>query len=35
LPICFQVVREHRGRIEVASRLGEGTRFTVVLPLEG
>jgi signal transduction histidine kinase len=34
LPICFQVVREHGGRIEVESRPNEGTRFTVVLPLE-
>jgi signal transduction histidine kinase len=34
LPICFQVVREHGGRIEVESRPNGGARFTVVLPLE-
>ena len=32
LPICYQIVRAHRGRIEVQSRPGEGACFTVTLP---
>lgn len=35
LPICYQIVRAHGGRIDVESRAGEGSRFTVALPLEG
>ena len=35
LPICSQIAQAHGGRIEVESRVGEGSRFTVVLPLEG
>ena len=34
LAIVKNAVEVHRGRIEVQSRLGEGTRFTVRLPLE-
>jgi signal transduction histidine kinase len=34
LPICYQITRAHGGRIEVESRPGEGSRFTVVLPIE-
>jgi signal transduction histidine kinase len=33
LSIAFDIVREHGGRLEVESRLGEGTCFTVRLPL--
>ena len=33
LSICHQIMEEHHGRIEVESVLGEGTTFTVVLPL--
>jgi signal transduction histidine kinase len=33
LPICYQIVRAHQGRIEADSRPGEGTRFTVTLPV--
>ena len=34
LSICYQIAREHRGRIEAASELGKGSVFTVVLPLD-
>ncbi len=33
LLISRQIVEEHGGRIEVRSRLGEGSAFTVVLPV--
>lgn len=33
LPICQQIARAHGGRIDVESRTGEGTRFTVTLPV--
>ncbi len=33
LTITFGIVEEHRGRIEVSSALGEGTTFSVHLPL--
>src|SRR3954471_11046814 len=33
LSICYRIVEAHGGRIEVDSRAGVGTRFTVVLPL--
>jgi signal transduction histidine kinase len=35
LAISDQVVSAHGGRIEVVSRLGEGAKFTVSLPLRG
>jgi two-component system NtrC family sensor kinase len=34
LSISYGIVEEHGGRIEVDSTVGEGTTFTVVLPLE-
>ena len=34
LSICHQIVQDHKGRIEVESKMGEGTTFTVVLPLD-
>jgi two-component system, NtrC family, sensor kinase len=35
LAISFGIVKEHHGAIAVESRLGEGTAFTVSLPLNG
>jgi two-component system NtrC family sensor kinase len=32
LSICYGIVRDHGGQISVASRLHEGTTFTVLLP---
>jgi signal transduction histidine kinase len=32
LAICKEIIDHHRGRIEVASELGEGTTFTILLP---
>lgn len=34
LYLCYQIVQSHQGRIEVDSTLGEGTTFTVYLPLD-
>jgi PAS domain S-box-containing protein len=33
LTLVFKIVREHRGDITVKSREGEGTRFTIMLPI--
>lgn len=33
LPICDRITRDHRGRIEVTSRPGQGSTFTVFLPM--
>jgi len=33
LAICHEIVRKHGGSIDVASTVGEGTSFTVRLPL--
>ena len=33
LSISYQIIHRHGGRIQVASRLGVGTRFVIVLPL--
>ncbi|MGH9324220.1 MAG: two-component system sensor histidine kinase NtrB, partial [Vicinamibacteria bacterium] len=34
LSICYQIIRDHRGEIEVASEPGRGATFTVVLPMD-
>jgi len=33
LTLVFKIVREHKGEITVQSRIGEGTTFTVALPV--
>lgn len=33
LAICKKIVERHNGKIEVVSKPGEGSRFTVILPL--
>ena|GEM_PF-5861684 len=33
LSICYQIVTKHRGKISVESEVGEGTRFTIELPV--
>ncbi|HKY61968.1 MAG TPA: HAMP domain-containing sensor histidine kinase [bacterium] len=35
LALCYNVVREHGGRIEVSSKVGEGSVFKVSLPKGG
>lgn len=32
LSICYQIIKEHGGRIELESRLNQGTNFTIYLP---
>jgi signal transduction histidine kinase len=34
LSIVDQIVRQHRGRIDVASRVGEGSCFTMIVPAD-
>lgn len=34
LAICFNIAQEHGGRIDVASEEGQGTTFTVKIPVE-
>ena len=33
LSICYGLIKEHYGRIDVASEVGKGTTFTIYLPL--
>jgi len=35
LPICYNIVREHGGRIEVKSAVGKGSTFRICLPKGG
>jgi signal transduction histidine kinase len=34
LAICSNIMEKHGGRIDVASKVGKGTKFTVHLPLQ-
>jgi two-component system NtrC family sensor kinase len=34
LSVCFGIIRDHKGEIEVTSEQGVGTTFTVTLPVE-
>jgi signal transduction histidine kinase len=33
LSICYKIIAEHNGRIDVDSRTGEGTKFTLTIPI--
>jgi two-component system, sporulation sensor kinase B len=33
LLVCFKIIDSHKGKIDVKSKKGEGTSFTIVLPL--
>ena len=35
LSISYNIIEKHRGTIEVQSTVGEGTEFTITLPVEG
>lgn len=32
LSLCYQIIKEHQGRIEVESKIGTGTSFIITLP---
>ncbi|OGG53259.1 MAG: hypothetical protein A3F84_05115 [Candidatus Handelsmanbacteria bacterium RIFCSPLOWO2_12_FULL_64_10] len=34
LPICYQIIQEHGGQIDVQSQVGAGTKVTISLPME-
>jgi signal transduction histidine kinase len=34
LSICYQIIQEHHGKIDVESQLGKGSVFTVIIPGE-
>ncbi|MHC4598025.1 MAG: sensor histidine kinase, partial [Planctomycetota bacterium] len=34
LAVSYRIIQDHHGRIDVDSRVGEGTRFTIELPAE-
>ena len=35
LAMCQNIIHKHRGQITVSSAIGQGTRFDIVLPIEG
>jgi two-component system, NtrC family, sensor kinase len=34
LTICYQIIEKHHGKIEVASKVGQGAKFTITLPIQ-
>ncbi len=34
LSICYQIIQDHQGEIEVASEVGKGTKFTLMIPMD-
>ena len=32
LPICLSIIHDHNGKIELKSKIGEGTEFIITLP---
>lgn len=34
LGICFKIIQQHQGRIEVRSEIGQGTEFIITLPTD-
>jgi PAS domain S-box-containing protein len=34
LSICYQIIRDHKGEIKVASEIGKGSIFTIILPMD-
>lgn len=34
LSICYQIIEKHQGKISVISEAGQGTKFTILLPLK-
>ncbi|MFC2165715.1 PAS domain S-box protein, partial [Acidobacteriota bacterium] len=34
LSICYQIIQDHRGKIEAASEVGKGSTFTIILPMD-
>lgn len=35
LPVCYDIVRAHKGKLQFKSRPGEGTTFSILLPEAG
>ncbi len=35
LSICYQIIEKHQGTIKVVSAVGQGTEFSILLPLQG
>lgn len=32
LSVCYEIIKQHNGRIEIESKIGKGTSFTIILP---